>query len=131
MPLLTFCVQLFFIFVSLSFGPEKCTVFLHNVKKYIKVLFLFSSTYLYKQGFFGAGMLMTPLQFLKMKMIVKNLSLLNSLHSSLCFMFEKELDSSLLFLDIPVEKHKTGFITSVYRKLTFTGQYIHWDSYNL
>ena len=47
----------------------------------------------------------------------------NSLRSSLCFMFEKELISSFLFLDILVEKHKTEFITFVYRKLTLTSQY--------
>ena len=56
-------------------------------------------------------------------------SSLNSLHSSLRFTFEKELNSSLPFLDVLVEKHKTGFITSVYRKPTFTAQYIHWDSF--
>ena len=60
----------------------------------------------------------------------KFLSLLNSLHSSLCFRFKKELNSSLLFLNILVEKHKTGFITSVYRKPTFTSQYMHWNSFS-
>ena len=60
----------------------------------------------------------------------KFLSSLNSLHSSLRFTFKKELNSSLPFLDVLVEKHKTGFITSVYKKPTFTGQYIHWDSFS-
>ena len=60
----------------------------------------------------------------------KFLSSLNSLHFSLSFTFEKELNSSLPFLDVLVEKHKTGFITSVYRKPTFTSQYIHWDSFS-
>ena len=50
---------------------------------------------------------------------------LNSLHSSLHFMFKKEVNSFLSFLDVLVEKHKTGFITSVYRKPIFTDQYIH------
>ena len=58
------------------------------------------------------------------------LSLFNSLHSSLRFTFEKELNSFLPFLDVLVEKHKTGFITSAYRQPTFTGQYIHWDSFS-
>ena len=69
---------------------------------------------------------MTPLRFLKVKTIVKNFSF----YSSLRFTFEKELNSSLPFLDVLVEKHKTGFITSVYRKSCFTGQYVHWDSFS-
>ena len=60
----------------------------------------------------------------------KFLSSLISLHSWLRFSFEKELDSSLPFLDVLVEKHKTGFIKPVYRKPTFTGQYVHWDSFS-
>ena len=60
----------------------------------------------------------------------KFLSSINFLHSSLRFTFEKELKSSLPFLDILVEKHKTGFITSVCRKPTFTGQYIQRDSFS-
>ena len=60
----------------------------------------------------------------------KFLSFLNFLNSLLHFTFENELNSSLLFFDVLVEKHKTGFITFVYRKLTFTGQYIHWESFS-
>ena len=60
----------------------------------------------------------------------KFLSSFNSLHSSSSLTFEKELNLSLPFLDVLVEKHKTGFITSVYRKPTFTSQYIHWDSFS-
>ena len=56
----------------------------------------------------------------------KFLSSLNSLYSSLRFTLEKELNSSLPFLDVLVGKHKTGFITSVYKKPTFIGQYVHW-----
>ena len=59
-------------------------------------------------------------------MILKNFSL----HSSLHFTFEKELNSSLLFLNVLVEKHKTGFITYVNRKPTFTSRYVHWDSFS-
>ena len=55
---------------------------------------------------------------------------LNSLHPSLRFTFEKECDNCLPFLDVLVEKHDTEFITSVYRKPTFTGQYLRWNSFN-
>ena len=54
---------------------------------------------------------------------------LNSLHPALQFTFEKEENDSLPFLDVLVEKSNTGFLTSVYRKPTFTGQYIRWNSF--
>ena len=49
---------------------------------------------------------------------------LNSLHPSLRFIFEKESNLALPFLDVLVEKSSSKFITSIYRKPTFTGQYL-------
>ena len=50
---------------------------------------------------------------------------LNSLHSALKFTMEKEANQTLPVLDVKIE-HKNGqFFTSIYRKPTFTGQYIH------
>ena len=49
---------------------------------------------------------------------------LNSLHPSLRFTYEKESNRSLPFLDVLVERHDSEFLTSVYRKPTFTGQYL-------
>ena len=46
------------------------------------------------------------------------------LHPSLRFTFEKECDNCLIFIDVLVEKYDTEFIISVYRKPTFTGQYL-------
>lgn len=54
---------------------------------------------------------------------------LNDLHSSLKFTFEKEKNNTLPFLDVCVERMKTGYVTSVYRKPTFTGQYLRWESF--
>ena len=54
---------------------------------------------------------------------------LNGLHPPLQFTFEKEENDSLPSLDVLVEKSNTGFLTSVYRKPTFTGQYISWNSF--
>ena len=50
---------------------------------------------------------------------------LNLLHPALQFTIEKDQNNSLHLLDVLVEKEGTGFLTSIYRKLTFTGQYIH------
>ena len=53
---------------------------------------------------------------------------LNSLHPSLRFTYEKESNHSLPFLDVLVERHDLEFLTSVYRKPNFTGQYLRWNS---
>ena len=37
---------------------------------------------------------------------------------------------SFLFLDVLVERHDSEFLTSVYRKPTFTGQYLRWNSFS-
>ena len=55
---------------------------------------------------------------------------LNLLHPALKFTLEKEQNNSLNFLDVLVEKDGTGFLTSVYRKPTCTGQYIRWNSFS-
>ena len=54
---------------------------------------------------------------------------LNGLHSSLQFTFEKEKNNSLPFLDVHVEHTKGSYETKVYRKPTFTGQYLPWESF--
>ena len=55
---------------------------------------------------------------------------LNQLHPALKFTVDKEQNNSLNFLDVSVEKGDTGFLTSIYRKPTFTGQYIRWNSFS-
>ena len=59
--------------------------------------------------------LTTSLRYLTATTSVKNFFI----HFSLHFTFEKELNSSLPFLDFLVDKHSTGFIIFVYRKPTF------------
>ena len=54
----------------------------------------------------------------------------NRLHYALKFTFEKEPDGKLLFLDILMERAELGFETRVYRKPTFFGKYIRWESFN-
>ena len=49
---------------------------------------------------------------------------LKRLHPALKFTFEKVHDGKLPFLDILVKRTELGFETSVYRKRTFSGQYI-------
>ena len=55
---------------------------------------------------------------------------LNLLHPALKFTVEKEQNNSLNFLDVLAEKEGTGFLTSIYRKPTFTGQCIRRNSFS-
>ena len=57
------------------------------------------------------------------------LIILNGLHSSLQFTFEKKKNNSLPFLDVHVEHTKGSYETKVYRKPTLTGQYLRWESF--
>ena len=60
----------------------------------------------------------------------KNLSKLNSFHPALQFTHEKECNLTLPFLDVLVGKTESEFFTAVYRKPTFTGQYLRWNSFS-
>ena len=54
---------------------------------------------------------------------------LNSLHPALSFTVEGEKDNRLPFMDVLVERVDGDFVRSVYRKPTFTGLYMRWDSF--
>ena len=58
------------------------------------------------------------------------LTKLNCLHPSLKFTFEKEKRKCLLFLEFCIVRTDIDFDTSVYRKPTFTGQYLRWESFS-
>ena len=53
----------------------------------------------------------------------------NQLHPSISFTMESESNNCLPFLDVLVKRMPTEFITSVYRKPTFTGNYINFLSH--
>ena len=55
---------------------------------------------------------------------------LHSLHPSLRSTQEKESNASLPFLDVLVERQNSDFLTSAYRKPTFTGRYLRWNSFS-
>ena len=68
--------------------------------------------------------------FDKRKDIDRFLCLLNNLHPALRFTCEHENDGRLPYLDVLVENGLSkDMMTSVYRKPTFTGLYITWDSF--
>ena len=54
----------------------------------------------------------------------------NSIRPSIQFTKEKEQDNKLPFLDVLVTRSEQGFRSSLYRKLTFTGQYLSFNSHH-
>ena len=59
------------------------------------------------------------------------LEVLNNLHPCLQFTMESEVDGKLPFLDVLVLRDEVSeeFLTTIYRKPTFTGLYTRWDSF--
>ena len=56
-------------------------------------------------------------------------SYLNSCHVNISFTIETEQNNKILFLDDNVICEQGKFITSIYRKPTFSGVYTHFDSF--
>ena len=48
---------------------------------------------------------------------------------NMSFSFEQEKNEKLSFLDIEVSREKGKFVTTVYRKPTFSGVYTHFESF--
>ena len=55
---------------------------------------------------------------------------LNNMHANLKFTIENAVYSKLAFLDVLVHREKQHLYTSIYRKTTFTGDYIPFNSYS-
>ena len=53
----------------------------------------------------------------------------NTCHRNMFFSFEQEKNGKLSFLDIEVSREKKQFITTVYRKPTFSGVYTYFESF--
>jgi len=59
----------------------------------------------------------------------KFLKYLNKKHKNIKFTMEKENSNKISFLDVKISRHYNEFITTVYRKPTFTGQTISYFSH--
>ena len=57
------------------------------------------------------------------------LNYFNSCHKNIKFTSEKEINNKLSLLDTETSRDKNQFITSVYRKPTFTGVFSHFASF--
>ena len=53
----------------------------------------------------------------------------NTCHPNMSFSFGQEKNGKLSFLDIEVSREKWKFVSTVYRKPTFSGVYTHFESF--
>ena len=53
----------------------------------------------------------------------------NTCHQNMSFSVEQEKDGKLFFLDVEVSRQEGHFVTTVYRKPTFSGVYTHFESF--
>ena len=61
--------------------------------------------------------------------LIKFRDYFNKCHPNINFTFEQEKNGKLSFLDVEVSRDRNTFVTSVYRKPTFSGVYTHFDSF--
>ena len=54
---------------------------------------------------------------------------MNSPHSNMQFTCEEELNDKILLLDIPITRSNNKLVTSLYRKKTFSGAYMNYNSF--
>ena len=70
----------------------------------------------------------TFLLIYKNENISKILEFLNRPHKNIKFTVEYEASDSIAFLDILIKRINQGFFTSIFRKKTFTGVLLNWNS---
>ena len=61
--------------------------------------------------------------------VKKFLNYMNSRHPNIRFTCEEEHENNISFLDISINKNKSKLTTSVFRKKTFSGVYLNFNSY--
>ena len=98
-------------------GPTMANVFMCHLEK----LFLTNCPLEFKPSFYKRYMDDTFVLFRKPAHAQLFLSYINSFHSCIKFTMETEKDKKLEFLDVEVTSSGSHFMTSVYRKPTFTG----------
>ena len=54
---------------------------------------------------------------------------MNTTHKNLKFTFDFEQNNRFSFLDVKITHESNGFSTSVFRKATFSGVFINFDSF--
>ena len=80
--------------------------------------------------FFIEDMLMVFLFYSNQLIISKNFITTLILITRICpFSFEEEKNGKMSFLDVEISQENGKFVTTVYRKSTFSGVYTHFESF--
>ena len=53
----------------------------------------------------------------------------NTCHPNVSFSFEEEQNGKISFLDVEISRENDKFVTTVYRKPTFSSVYTHFESF--
>ena len=117
----TFCKQLDGVAIGSPLGPTLANSFLcyHEKRWWDKCPEEFKPVF-YRRYMDDIFILFRKEEHLKLF-----LNYFNSCHKNVKFTSEKETNNKLSFLDIEISRDKNQFITSVYRKPTFSGVFSH------
>ena len=66
---------------------------------------------------------------IKLTSIYHVLMILNTFHKSIKFTYELEINKKISFLDVLLIRKNDTLETTIYRKSTNNGVYLHWDSF--
>ena len=106
-------------------GPTLANIFLcHHEESWIK-----KCPVKFRPEYYNRYMDDTFLLFRSMDHIKKFFRYINSRHKNMSFTFEVEEGGKLAFLDVLITRDGGSFLTSVYRKPTFSGLYSHYESF--
>ena len=83
----------------------------------------------FKPVFYNRYMDDTFLLFTSEDHVKKFYRYINSRHKNMSFTYETEHEGKLAFLDVRVTREEGSFLTSLYRKPTFSGLYSHYESF--
>ena len=106
-------------------GPTLANIFLcHHEESWIK-----KCPKQFKPEYYNRYMDDTFLLFRSKDHVKKFFRYINSRHKNMSFTYEVENEDKLAFLDVLITRDGGSFLTSVYRKPTFSGLYSHYESF--
>ena len=62
------------------------------------------------------------------EVIDKLFTVLNEVHNAIKFTVEKIMNNEIAFLEVLIKRQNNRFLTSCFRKKTFTGNYLNFES---
>ena len=115
----------------MAMGSPLGPYFVNRLMSYLEDMFLARCPVSFKPILYKRYMDDTFVLFENKDQSLKFLNYINEFHSNIKFTIENETNNCISFLDILVERHPQHpkFITSVYRKKTFTGLSLNFYSF--